>query len=221
MPEKPCSSNTLSSAFRRRAHLRYRSAPPRTWAWSASRYSCSGASSGSCRRARARSEARDARRGKRDSRAASAEARRACCHERCGQAPGWRASRGGRRSAPPGNFRQWAISLGVGLLAGGTQRTALVIMQSVSVSAFGRARIVSPAGEPDLEQSAIEQLAGIVTEEGTPGAIGALQSRREPDDEEPRAVGPEGRNRAVEPIGMRGSLVARKETSRGQSGQSG
>ena len=44
--------------------------------------------------------------------------------------------------------------------------------------------IVSPAGKPDLEQSAIEQLAGIVTEEGTPGAIGTLQSRGEPDDQQ-------------------------------------
>src|SRR6476661_8217374 len=109
--------------------------------------------------------------------------------------PGRAAIRASRK------FRQWAISLGVGLLAGGTQRTALVIMQSVSVSA---------ASEPDLEQSAVEQLAGIVTEEGTPGAIGALQSRREPDDQEPRAVGAEGRNRAVEPVGM-GGPVGRTE----------
>ena len=90
-----------------------------------------------------------------------------------------------RRSGTGGSV---AISLGVGLFCGGTQRTALVIMQSTSSSAFGCAGSCAPAGKPDLEQSAIEQLAGIVAEEGPPGAVGALQSRREPDDQQPRAV---------------------------------
>ena len=40
----------------------------------------------------------------------------------------------GRRSRPARNWRQVLISAGVGLFSGGTQRTALVIVQSISVS---------------------------------------------------------------------------------------
>ena len=53
---------------------------------------------------------------------------------------------------------------------------------------LGRGDIVASAGKPDLEQRAVEQLAGIVAEEGPAGAVGALQPGSEPDDEEPRAV---------------------------------
>ena len=52
-----------------------------------------------------------------------------------------------------------------------------------------RGGVVMPSRKPDLEQGAVEQLTGIVSEEGAPGAIGTLQSRREPDDEEPRSLG--------------------------------
>ena len=67
-----------------------------------------------------------------------------------------------------------------------------------------RAQVVAPAGKPDLEQRAVEQLAGVVAEKGPPGAVRALQPGSEADDEEPRAVRAKGGNRAVEPIRMRG-----------------
>ena len=54
-----------------------------------------------------------------------------------------------------------------------------------------RGDIVASARKPDLEQRAVEQLAGIVAEEGAPGAVGAFQPGREADDKEPRAVGAE------------------------------
>ena len=92
---------------------------------------------------------------------------------------------------PIRNCRQVAISAGVGLFCGGTQRTVFEIMQSTSSSVLRRGDIVPSARKPDLEQRAVEQLAGIVAEEGPPGAVGAFQPGREPDDEEPRVVGAE------------------------------
>ena len=53
---------------------------------------------------------------------------------------------------------------------------------------LGRGDVVAPAGKPDLEQRAVEQLAGVVAEKGPPGAVCALQPGSEADDEEPRAV---------------------------------
>ena len=58
---------------------------------------------------------------------------------------GPQAGQGGDPAAR--NCRQVAISPGVGLFSGGTQRTALVIMQSMSVRPHRARGVVAPARE--------------------------------------------------------------------------
>ena len=86
------------------------------------------------------------------------------------------------------NGRQVPISAGVGLFSGGTQRTALVIMQSRSVEAVGRVGAIDALGEAVLEQRLVEQIAGIVAGEGAAGAVGAFEARRQTDDQQPRRL---------------------------------
>ena len=52
------------------------------------------------------------------------------------------------------------------------------------------------------QQRRIEQVAGIVAGEGTPGAVGALQARCEADDQDPCAGLAKGGDRRVEPGGL-------------------
>src|SRR3990170_1662219 len=51
---------------------------------------------------------------------------------------------------------------------------------------IGRGGIVTPACQPQLEKRAVEKLAGMVAEKGTSRAVGALQTRRESNNEESR-----------------------------------
>ena len=89
---------------------------------------------------------------------------------------------------PIRNCRQVAISAGVGLFCGGTQRTVFEIMQSTSTRVLRRSNIMASTREADLEQRAVEQLAGIVAEKWASGTVGTLQPGRKANDEEPRAV---------------------------------
>ena len=81
--------------------------------------------------------------------------------------------------------------VGFRLVRGGTQRTALVIMQSTSSRASSACHVVGAAGEAGFEQRVVKKLAGIVAEKRPPGAIGAFESGRQPDDEKPRRPGAE------------------------------
>ena len=47
-------------------------------------------------------------------------------------------------------------------------------------------RLVDAVGKAVFEQRRVEQVAGVVAGEGPPGAVGALQARREADDQQPR-----------------------------------
>src|SRR5215813_10489720 len=67
-----------------------------------------------------------------------------------------------------------------------------------------------PARQAHFEQREIEQLAGIIAEKWSPGAVGALESRREPDNEQARAIRAERRHCTVEPIWMRRLVVVAK-----------
>src|SRR5512145_2873601 len=51
--------------------------------------------------------------------------------------------------------------------------------------------IVYAAGQSNLKKGAVEQLSGVISEERPSGAVRALQSWREPHDEQPRIVAPE------------------------------
>ena len=166
-----------------------RQRPPRTSAWSAGRYSCSGASNDSCRTARGRPEGRAAPRGRRDSRAAST--RSASSVASCAMRPSARMTRefGSASMRAARNCRQRAISLGPRLVRRRHAAHGIGDHAIDKLSASRRAWIVPPARQPDLQQRAVEQLAGIVAEEGPAGAVGALQSGREPDDEQPRVIG--------------------------------
>lgn len=55
-------------------------------------------------------------------------------------------------------------------------------------------------------QSGIEELAGIIAGEWPAGAIGALEAWRKPNDQQTRVGIAEGRNRRIEPLGMRSAL---------------
>ncbi len=44
---------------------------------------------------------------------------------------------------------------------------------------------IGPAGETEREQRCIEKVAGEIAGEGPPGAIGALEAGRQPDDQKP------------------------------------
>ena len=60
--------------------------------------------------------------------------------------------------------------------------------------------LIDALGEAVFEQRGIEQVAGEIAGEGTPGAVGALQPRREADDQEPAVGIAERRHRRIEPV---------------------
>src|SRR6185312_3974631 len=62
-----------------------------------------------------------------------------------------------------------------------------------------RMRFVFAAGEAVPQQGLVEQHAGIVAGERPAGAVGALQARRKPDDQQPRVRRPKRGHRRVEP----------------------
>ncbi len=61
-------------------------------------------------------------------------------------------------------------------------------------------------GKPELQQGPIEQIAGKIAGERSPGPVGAPQTRRQADDQERRYGIAEGGDRGVEPVGMRRAL---------------
>ena len=89
--------------------------------------------------------------------------------------------------------RQVLISSGVGLFSGGTQRTPLVMRASIiSRLSSGRAG-ENAAREAEFDQRRVEKVAGIVAGERPAGAVGALQSGREADDQKARVLAPRTR----------------------------
>ena len=58
---------------------------------------------------------------------------------------------------PPRKIRHVLISSGVGLFSGGTQRTALEIMQSTSSKSVVRRGPIGSAGKAEVEQGPVEQ----------------------------------------------------------------
>ena len=96
------------------------------------------------------------------------------------------------------NCRQVLISAGSGLFCGGTQRTALAIRAIDKLEpVIGAFRYV-PRASPCLRQRAVEQIARIIAGKGPAGAVGAVQSRRQPHDQQPRVQRPEARDGRVE-----------------------
>ncbi len=69
-----------------------------------------------------------------------------------------------------------------------------------------RPGVVIALGEPEFVQGGIEQRAGMVAGKRPPGAVGAAQTRRQPDDQDFGAVLAKRRHRRVEPVRMRGPL---------------
>ena len=118
------------------------------------------------------------------------------------------------------NCRQVLISAGVGLFCGGTQCTALPIRQSTSCSPSSIRATIVAAGKSVFEQGRIEQVAGIVAGERPPGAVGALQSGRETDDQQRGIGGAERGNRRIEPVRLARAVFGAELARRGQSGQS-
>ena len=96
-----------------------------------------------------------------------------------------------------------AISCGVGLFSGGTQRTALVMRQSMSVEAVIGTGLVAALGKAEFLERGVEQIAGIIAGERPAGAVGAAQPRCEADDQQPRVERAEGGDRRVEPVAAR------------------
>lgn len=70
---------------------------------------------------------------------------------------------------------------------------------------------VGPACETVFEQCRIKKVTGIVAGERPTGSIGASQTRRKADDQQPRIVGSERAHRRVVPGGI-GSLVITPES---------
>ena len=162
---------------RRRGWRAPRRTPPRTSPRSGGRCSCCSASSGSCRRPRAPPSASARRRA----RTVVGEALRPSARSTLSWAMRPRqttpASRG--RAAMPAarNGRQVAISAGVGLFSGGAQRTALVIMQSMSVRPSSGSARSGRWRSRSFVSVRVEQLAGIVAGERPAGAVGAGDAR--------------------------------------------
>ena len=77
-----------------------------------------------------------------------------------------------------------------------------------------------PRAKPCLEQRRVEQIAGVIAGERTPGPVRAAKAGRQPHDQQPRIVVTEGRDCTVEPTDARDRFSWRNATSRGQSGQS-
>ena len=84
-----------------------------------------------------------------------------------------------------------AISAGVGLFCGGTQRTALVIRVSTSVEAIRRISAVVARSESRLEKCRVEEIAGKIASEWTPGPVGPANAGRKTDNQQARIRGPE------------------------------
>ena len=61
---------------------------------------------------------------------------------------------------------------------------------------------VDALGEAELQQGRVQQVAGIVAGEGPAGAVGALHSGRQPDDQHARVEIAERAHRGVLPIGV-------------------
>ena len=60
---------------------------------------------------------------------------------------------------------------------------------------------VIAAGQPELQQCGVEQIAGIIAGERASSAVGSTQSRRQPDDDEARRGIAPIVHRSIEPVG--------------------
>ena len=69
---------------------------------------------------------------------------------------------------------------------------------------------MAATGQPSLQQGAVEQFPGMVAEKRPACSVGAFEARSEPDNEKARRLAPEGGNRPVEPIAVRGFIILPK-----------
>ena len=66
----------------------------------------------------------------------------------------------------------------------------------------GRVGPVGAGGEAELQERRVEQVAGIVAGEGTPGAVGALHAGRQADDQQPGVEPAERSDGCIVPVGI-------------------
>ena len=95
--------------------------------------------------------------------------------------------------------RQVLISSGVGLFSGGTQRTAFVIRQSIKLEPVIGMRTIVAARKSIFAKRLVKQDPGIVTGKRAAGTVGALQSRRQADNQQPPIDRSERWDRSIEP----------------------
>ena len=81
-------------------------------------------------------------------------------------------------------------------------------------SVVGARRILA-ARKPVMPKRLVQQIAGLIAGERPAGAVGALQPRRETDDQQPRVERTEGGHRRVEPGRLFGApFVAKRDQPR-------
>ena len=173
---------------------------------SACRCWCCSASSGSYRTAPSPGlHRRGARRARTGRRPCARQAPPACCRVRCARARRWPQAAAWRPCAGVRNGRQ-VRDLGRGRLVLGRHAAHGVGDHAVDqLEAVVGSCLVAAARKAEGEQCLVQQVARVVAGERAAGAIGALQARRQPHDQQPRAVGVLSTERgdgAVEPSGL-------------------
>ena len=106
-----------------------------------------------------------------------------------GRRTGPRARRPARRSSSASSRSRYgrhvSRSSGVGLFAGGAQRTGAVIQTPVELEAVVGRIELRLVGEAGAVQGGVEPVARAVAGEHAPGAVGPVGGGREPDDARP------------------------------------
>src|SRR5262249_2084321 len=108
----------------------------------------------------------------------------------------------GGEKAPAGSGLEWSRPVFGGRAAQRIGYAGLDQREPV-----GGIRFIAPFSESESEQGGVKQCSGIIAGEGTAGAIGALQSRRQPYDEEARILTPEGWNGRIVPRRRSGAVA--------------
>ncbi len=129
-----------------------------------------------------------------------------------------------RLQRPPAPPRESVAGLrsraGVGLFCGGTHFTAFVMRQPTSRSPSSLETDRGAVLQPNVMQRFVEQDAGVVAGERAPGGVGAVEARREADDQQARVAIAERRHRRAVIRGMlRPALVEElREPRTGRAG---
>ena len=64
-------------------------------------------------------------------------------------------------------------------------------------------RTISPGREAVFDQRLIEKVSGEIAREGPPRAVGAIEARRQTNDQQPCVKRAKNRNRRIVPFGLR------------------